>query len=54
MENALWHEGLHYLRSAGAFDDADGNPSAAWSTLEAQAAAWRRECGLKDPHNSER
>ena len=42
MTASLYHEGLHHLRNMGAYDDADGNPNAAWKTLERQAVKdWR-------------
>ena len=49
MTGALWHEGLHYLRQAGAFSRADGSPSQAWQTLESQAVAqWRKDYGIDE------
>ena len=43
MAGSVWHEGIHFLRRAGAFSDADGADNAAWRTLEAQAGQWRTD-----------
>ena len=48
MTGSLFHEGVHYLRNAGAFDKADGTPNAAWQTLERQAAQWRQDYGIDE------
>ena len=46
MTGTLAHEGIHYLRTAGAFSNQDGSPSAAWKTLEEQAGKWRKDYGI--------
>ena len=46
MTGTLAHEGIHYLRTAGAFSNQDGSPSATWKTLEEQAGKWRKDYGI--------
>ena len=53
MTGTLFHEGLHYLRASGAFSKADGSPSAAWATLERQAAQWRRDYGIDERYGDD-
>ena len=48
MLGSLYHEGLHYLRAAGAFTRRDGTPNAAWTTLEAEAGRWREQYGIDE------
>ena len=43
MTGTLHHEGLHYLRRAGAFTKQDGTPTASWKVLEAEAPRWREK-----------
>ena len=43
MTGTLYHEGLHYLRRAGAFTKKDGTPTASWKALEAEAPKWREK-----------
>ena len=43
MTGTLHHEGLHYLRRAGAFTKQDGSPTASWKVLEAEASRWREK-----------
>lgn len=53
MTGTLFHEGLHYLRAAGAFSRADGTPNAAWQTLERQAAQWRKDYGIDERYGAD-
>ena len=48
MTGTLYHEGLHYLRNAGAFSKPDGSPTKAWQTLERQAGQWRQDYGIDE------
>ena len=46
MTGTLAHEGIHYLRTAGAFSNADGTATQAWQILEDQAGKWRKDYGI--------
>ena len=46
MSGTLAHEGIHFLRNAGAFSNEDGTPTQAWQTLEGQAPQWRKDYGI--------
>ena len=49
MTGSLYHEGLHHLRNAGAFTDAQGADTGPWKTLEREAVAkWRKQYGIEE------
>ena len=49
MTGSLYHEGLHHLRNAGAFTDAQGADTGPWKTLEREAVAkWREQYGIEE------
>ena len=53
MAGTLYHEGIHHLRNAGAFTDAEGAPNAAWKALERQAPKWRQDYGIDERYATE-
>ena len=53
MTGTLWHEGIHHLRNAGAFTNEDGSPTAAWRTLEREAAKWRSDYGIEERYGAD-
>ena len=49
MTGSLYHEGLHHLRNAGAFTDAQGADTGPWKTLEREAVnTWRKQYGIEE------
>ena len=49
MTGSLYHEGLHHLRNAGAFTDAQGADTGPWKTLEREAVnTWRQQYGIEE------
>ena len=49
MTGSLYHEGLHHLRNAGAFTDAQGADTGPWKTLVREAVnTWRKQYGIEE------